>query len=246
VYKPLSRLLAGLVGTVCLPFALALPAAAADADTPDPATVPHLRVMPLGDSITVGYGSSTNAGYRLPLWQLVTHQPHYTADFVGSQRDGSFAQPRHEGHSGWMIADLRAKVDGWMAVSRPDVVLLHIGINDLDRGTDKAHAVNRLADLLDRIFTDRPGVTVVLQGLIPTTAGLQDQVREFNRQAQLLEPQERALHRNFRWVDAPALTPAEFKDTLHPGDKGYVRMAQTFFDGMDQQLNAEWDGDQAP
>ncbi|MFE0462851.1 SGNH/GDSL hydrolase family protein [Kitasatospora sp. NPDC058965] len=235
-----TRTLAGLLGVLCLPVALVSATAAA------PPAPPHLRVMPLGDSITAGVGSSTGAGYRLPLWQLVEHQDRYTAEFVGSQRGGGFAQPRHEGHSGWMIADLRAHVDGWLASGAPDVVLLHIGINDLDRGTDKAHAVDRLADLLDRIYTDRPATTVVLLGLLPTTRGLQDRVAAFNRGAQQLEARERALHRSLRWVAPPALTPAEFADTLHPNDRGYQRIARSFFDGMAAGIDLHRSGSGTP
>ncbi|MCX4748550.1 SGNH/GDSL hydrolase family protein [Kitasatospora sp. NBC_01287] len=193
---------------------------------------PALRIMPLGDSITVGVGSLHDTGYRLPLWRLVSLRPDVAAEFVGSQRDGAFAQPWHEGHSGWMINDLRGRVDGWLQASRPDVVLLHIGINDLDRGADKAHAVDRLQLLLDRIFTDRPGVAVVLLGLIPTTGGLQPLVAGFNERAQLLQGVERRLGRRLTYIGPPALTSDEFADRLHPDDLGYTRIAQAFYTGL--------------
>ncbi|WP_329564809.1 SGNH/GDSL hydrolase family protein [Kitasatospora sp. NBC_01266] len=230
-----------LATTLCAGAALAAGAAPAAAQADPPA----LRVMPLGDSITVGVGSTDSNGYRLPLWQRITGQSRFTATFVGSQRDGTFAQPWHEGHSGWMINDIRADVDGWLKDSRPDVVLLHIGINDLDRGADKPHAADRLADLVDRIFTDRPGTTVVLMGLIPTTGGLQDLVEQFNQQAQDLVPTEQRHGRHLNYVDPPALTSAEFYDRLHPDDLGYARMAKGFFDSLSNDVRAGWMSDAA-
>jgi lysophospholipase L1-like esterase len=221
------------VTALCSPLATA-PAHAA-ADTP----APVVRVMPLGDSITVGVGSSTGAGYRLPLWQRSTAQHRYTLHLVGSQRGGDFAEPWHEGHSGWMINDIAAQVDGWLAAQQPDVVLLHIGINDLDRSPDKEHAPDRLAALVDRIFADRPSVHLLYQGLLPTTAGLEDQVEQFNRQAAALVPLERQHGHDLRYVAPPELTPAEWFDRLHPDDRGYDRMAAAFYQGLEGDLSGQ-------
>ena len=59
------------------------------------------RIMPLGDSITRGYiGSAFHWGYRKPLYDNLT-TGGYSFDFVGSQFDGSFPDPNHEGHDGW-------------------------------------------------------------------------------------------------------------------------------------------------
>ncbi|MFF7633882.1 SGNH/GDSL hydrolase family protein [Kitasatospora sp. NPDC008050] len=231
----MKRTVAALLAAILcsgLGLVSSVPAQAAPAprDTP-----PVLRVMPLGDSITVGVGSQSQAGYRLPLWQLITGQSRYAVEFVGSQRDGSFASPWHEGHSGWMIDDIRDHVDGWLAAQHPDIVLLHIGINDLDRGTDKDHATDRLQALVEQIFTDRPGITVILQGLLPTTGGLQTQVRRFNRQARTLESTERELGNQLSYVTPPALTADEWYDRLHPNDRGYDRMALAFFGTLDDE-----------
>ncbi|WP_329580844.1 SGNH/GDSL hydrolase family protein [Kitasatospora sp. NBC_01250] len=230
-------IIALLSATLCAGLGLASSVPAQAVPGHRDAAPPLLRVMPLGDSITVGVGSQSQAGYRLPLWQLVTGQSRYTVQFVGSQRDGSFPSPQHEGHSGWMIDDIRSHVDGWLAAQRPDVVLLHIGINDLDRGADKDHAPDRLQALVEQIFADRPGVTVILQGLLPTTDGLQTQVRRFNRQARTLQSTERELGNRLSWVTPPALTQDEWNDRLHPNDRGYARMAVAFFGALDSEAH---------
>src|SRR5262245_26569406 len=56
-----------------------------------------IKVMPLGDSITYGSGSSNKGGYRFPLWNdlRVYGSP---VDFVGSQQSGPAGFDRdHEG-----------------------------------------------------------------------------------------------------------------------------------------------------
>ncbi|WP_316528185.1 SGNH/GDSL hydrolase family protein [Kitasatospora brasiliensis] len=231
--------LSAALATVCA--ALAVPASALGSAEPPAAVTaaaakPTVRVMPLGDSITVGVGSPTRSSYRRPLWNLVAGQSRYTVRFVGSQAGGELPDTHHEGHSGYLIDGIRAEVDQWIAAERPDVVLLHIGVNDLNRGTDPGHAGDRLKALLDRIFADRPGVTVIMQGVIPTTQGLKSSPTAFNDQARGLQAPEAKAGHTFRFVDPPALTANEMSDRLHPNDAGYQRMADAFFAPLDQAV----------
>ncbi|MBM9510158.1 SGNH/GDSL hydrolase family protein [Actinacidiphila acididurans] len=193
---------------------------------------PLVRVMPLGDSITWGQGSATESSYRAPLWRMVAGQKRYAIRFVGSEHNGDLPEPDNEGHRRYTIGQVMANIDRWTAAGRPDVVLLHIGINDLNRRVDPDHAPERLAALVDRIYADRPGVSVVYLGLIPTTPGLQPQIAGFNVLARHLAAVERERGRMFRYVDPPALTAAERVDRLHPNDAGYLRIARALFPAL--------------
>jgi lysophospholipase L1-like esterase len=120
----ISRL---VVALLALPLAaVAVPALAAA-----PTVAAPIRIMPLGDSITFGMGSTTGSGYRAELWRRLVEQSGYGVDLVGSARTGTLPDIDHEGHSGWTIAQLSDSVDGWLAAATPDVVLLHIGTNDV-------------------------------------------------------------------------------------------------------------------
>lgn len=123
---------------------------------------------------------------------------------------------------------------------RPDVVLLHIGINDLNRGIDPAHAPDRLRTLVDRVFADRPGVTVLMLGCITTTPGLESAVAAYNAAAKALAGSERRAGRKMSCIDPPALTSAEMADGLHPDDAGHRRMAQAFFPALDAAVTGGW------
>ncbi|MFJ8208108.1 SGNH/GDSL hydrolase family protein [Streptomyces sp. NPDC096033] len=180
--------------------------------------------MPLGDSITQGVGSSTGADYRGPLQELLGDD----VDFVGSQQADPIRDPDHEGHSGYLIQQLRDGLDGWLAAAQPTVVLLHAGINDLDRG-ETTRAPERLLDLVGQVHVGRPEVAVIVLGLIPTTAGLEGQAQQFNAAVR----QGAGAHR-FRWVEAPALTAAEIADRLHPNNLGYERIAKAIVSALDQ------------
>jgi hypothetical protein len=57
---------------------------------------PALRVMPLGDSITWGDGSSTTSSYRADLWNSITGAG-FPLDLVGSLQSGALPDRDHEG-----------------------------------------------------------------------------------------------------------------------------------------------------
>lgn len=68
--------------------------------------------MPLGDSITDGFGEP--GGYRIGLWQRLSGR--HAVDFVGSASNGpgALGDHDHEGHSGWRIDQLDAGVVSWI------------------------------------------------------------------------------------------------------------------------------------
>lgn len=228
---PPYRSLVGAVIAAVLALTVGSPSAAA--------TPPTLRVMPLGDSITAGLGSTTGAGFRLPLWNRVAAQSRYRVDFVGSQHEGAVPDADHEGHRGYFISQIRDGIDGWLATAQPQYVLLHIGINDLAWGADPNAAAGQFTDLVARIYADRPGVTIIVMGLIPTSAGLQAQVAAYNSRIRTVPGP--------RYLDAPALTAGEMVDELHPNDSGYQRIGDVLYTELNRMiLAAQRAGSQPP
>ncbi|MBW1798142.1 MAG: hypothetical protein JRJ21_07025 [Deltaproteobacteria bacterium] len=125
------------------------------------------RIMPLGDSITEGFNSGEldpdrQVSYRKALWDKLI-AAGYDVDFVGSLDSGSalFADPDHEGHNGWTDDEIvngrpitepdAGKLDEWLNDRRPDIVLLHIGTNDLDPDPDQ---VEDILNVIDAYSTD--------------------------------------------------------------------------------------------
>src|SRR5437868_6298425 len=74
------------------------------------ANSPHIKIMPLGDSITYGAYSSTGGGYRFHLWNDLRVRG-FPVDFVGSVKTGPASFDReNEGHPGWKINQIAAQV----------------------------------------------------------------------------------------------------------------------------------------
>lgn len=191
------------------------------------------RIMPLGDSITYGDGSSHGAGYRKDLWHALS-DAGYDVDFVGSERDGAIPDPDHEGHPGWEIDDIADHVVRWLRLWSPTVVLLHLGTNDLDRNADVRRAPARLAALIDTILRTEPEVTLFVSSIAPVRSDVvQRRVDAFNAEIPRLVAERAKIGRKVHYVDiATALTTADLADDLHPNDQGYAKMASVWFEAL--------------
>ncbi|SRR6266545_7246340 len=189
-----------------------------------------LRIMPLGDSITFGDGSSHGGGYRGELWHALADAGR-DVDFVGSEQDGAFPDPDHEGHPGWEIDDITDQIVRWLTLWRPTVVLLHIGTNDLDRDADVKRAPGRLATLVDTILRTAPAVTLFVASVAPVRSDVvQRRIDAFNVEVPRLVAERARAGYTIHFVDVAAeLTTADLFDDLHPNDQGYAKMAGVWF-----------------
>jgi lysophospholipase L1-like esterase len=230
-----------LLAAACV--AAASPAHAAgrgDAAAPAAVRQAALRVMPLGDSITWGVGSSTGNGYRGPLFTTVTGEG-YVPDFVGSGRGGTMTDPDNEGHSGWRIDQIAGIADADLARYEPNVVTLMIGTNDLNQNYQVPTAPDRLHALVDRIVADDPGATVLLADLILSTSAPVVQAEPaYNSAVGQIVQAEQAAGRHVSFVDMGALTTADLSDSLHPNDSGYQKMAAAWNKGIQAADAAGW------
>jgi lysophospholipase L1-like esterase len=130
---------------------------------------PISKIMPLGDSITVGYpGYPDLDGYRKSL-SLDLSNFGFSVDFVGSQKNGTFLDNDNEGHLGYEANQIRDNVMGWLNNNPASIVLLHIGTNDIENGQGASAIVAEVASTLDNIDqweSIHGQVTVVLARII--------------------------------------------------------------------------------
>ena len=201
----------------------------------------NLVIMPLGDSITAGYNSSTGNGYRQPLQAELTGQVK-AFDFVGSQADGTMSDPYNEGHFGYRIDQLASLANGVLNTYKPDLVLLDAGINDLTQGYDISEAPSRLASLIDQILAAEPEATVLVAQLIsnpdPTTGS---EVITFNNALPAIVKARASAGEHVYLVDMSALTTADING-VHPNDAGYQLMANAWNSAILQVIANGWFG----
>src|SRR5687768_14174687 len=109
-----------------------------------------LSILPLGDSITEGVPGVE--GYRAFLRDELARRK-IALRFIGTRRSPAGA---HEGWSGITADDLLSRIDPALAGPKPDLVLLHIGTNDIGLGQEGAAVAPEIAALLQRIALRAP------------------------------------------------------------------------------------------
>jgi lysophospholipase L1-like esterase len=206
--------------------ALAAGMKAAHAPVASPSGGRALTIMPLGDSITAGWPDMRYGGYRRVLAALLAREG-YTVRFVGSQHDGGSPDPANEGHLGWTIPRIKAGIDSqhWLETYRPDLILLHIGTNDLRNGGGAAAPAN-LAALLDDILARLPHARVIVAEIIPFQGGPNDAYRAYVGAMPGIAAHEgpRVSLADMRAI----LTTHDYADDLHPNTRGYDKMARAW------------------
>jgi len=144
--------------------------------------IPQLRILPLGDSITFGCGSSAappdwyaccdsfSGGYRAPLWAALNGSViNATIQMVGTESNGPswvpLEQRAHEGHPGWTISMIKGLQAKWISVT-PDVVLLMAGTNDVSQGHTNATMLNDMTNLLQALRTSLPNARILVTSIL--------------------------------------------------------------------------------
>ncbi|WP_405487462.1 GDSL-type esterase/lipase family protein [Streptomyces sp. NBC_00096] len=199
-----------------------------------------VTVMPLGDSITSGVGSSTSAGYRAPLYEDLKRAAK-SVDFVGSVRTGTMPDGDNEGRPGWRIDQIARAADCSVPSQRPSVVTLHAGTNDLNQNHDVAAAPARLGSLIGQVLDDVPEATVLVADLVPATKpGLQPLIDAYNAQLPSVVSGFRDRGKHVALLDMSTVTTADLAQPAHPNDAGYRKMADVFLDGIAQAAADGW------
>jgi lysophospholipase L1-like esterase len=115
-----------------------------------PRTVP-LRVLPLGDSITNGVGSSDGNGYRKHFVELASQGG--PLQMIGS-REGKGEimnnNNKNDGWNGYTINAIAARSSNALR-AKPNLVLLLAGTNNMNNVTQASTAPAEMGALMDKV-----------------------------------------------------------------------------------------------
>ncbi|MFC1771754.1 Ig-like domain-containing protein [Pseudomonadota bacterium] len=250
-YTPASLASGGDRGTDTFVFNVIDPDGGVDSATET--VIVDLTIMPLGDSITRGDmgpvpPAETRVAYRKALYDRLVADG-FGFDFVGTLNDGyGFANFdfNHEGHPGWLASDIawgRAggyPTDGvraWLDTNPTDIVLLHIGTNDLAQGQPAfatAIDVESILDEIDLWESDNGTPVTVLLALIIDANPLDPDFSVFNSNVLAMANNRIANGDDIIVVNQhDALTyPDDMADSLHPTAGGYDKMAGPWFNEL--------------
>jgi lysophospholipase L1-like esterase len=216
-----------------------------------------LKIMPMGNSITFDMNSydvppyvrpdGERISYRYKLYQLLKEEG-YDFDFVGSENAGGYylPQPEYDDNAGFpgitdaqlaylintgynQRAGVQESPGPYLNYYFPDIILLHIGTNDLDPNpSDVSH-------ILDNIRAYDSDVFILVARIINRYAGSDPYYRslttEFNDNVQAMV----AARHDPKIISVNMETGAginystEMADDLHPTQAGYDKMGIKWF-----------------
>ncbi|KAM3434096.1 hypothetical protein NHJ13734_006136 [Beauveria thailandica] len=205
----------------------------------------ELRILPVGDSITVGFGSEIGGdgdGYRRQLRDDLSENKVVFAgtETAGTMDDGYFAA--WNGKTIQFIANhIGPSLD-----QQPNVVLVAAGTNDMNpnhavstEGNDPAQAADRLGKLIDRIVGKCPDATVLVAMIIDTCDPSQEpQTLQFQKLIPGIVQKRRAAGHHVLAVDFTTFVPKHgneiLRDCIHPTNRGYRIMGDYWYDFLTQ------------
>ena len=129
------------------------------------------KIMPFGDSITAV------TCWRARLWEELVMHGLTKFKMVGSQDSSgncndAMYDGHNEGHSGYLVTNLaneepNGEMDTWFSANPPDVVLMHIGTNDVWNKIATATILSAYGVAIDTLRKYAPNVVIVLAKIIP-------------------------------------------------------------------------------
>ncbi|EJD45794.1 SGNH hydrolase [Auricularia subglabra TFB-10046 SS5] len=126
-----------------------------------------VKVMPLGDSITGSPGC-----WRALLWQKLVAVNHTTLDFVGTQPPQGCGVPYDgdsEGHGGILATGIVSsnQLPGWLSAAKPDIVMMHLGTNDVWSNKPTADILSAFSTMVDQMRASNSKMKIIVNQIIP-------------------------------------------------------------------------------
>ncbi|KAF4990980.1 hypothetical protein FDECE_14187 [Fusarium decemcellulare] len=206
-----------------------------------------LRILPVGDSITVGFLSNRNGGdgngYR---GQLEKDLSGDEVAFAGTESSGTMSDGYYAAWSGKTIQYISDHV-GPSLEQRPNIILLAAGTNDMNpnhgiskEGNDPKGAAGRLGKLIDKMIKECPDATILVAMIINTCDEKQSPAtKEFQKLIPGVVKSRKDDGHHVLAVDFTTFKTSDLQDCIHPTNAGYKIMGDYWYSFI-HQIPSNW------
>ncbi|CCT67685.1 uncharacterized protein FFUJ_14670 [Fusarium fujikuroi IMI 58289] len=207
----------------------------------------ELRILPVGDSITVGYLSDRKGGdgngYR---GQLKKDLSGDKVLFAGTESSGTMSDGNYAAWSGKTIQYISDHVDPSLK-QRPNIILLAAGTNDMNpnrgiskEGNDPKGAADRLGKLIDKMVKACPDATILVAMIINTCDEKQSPAtKEFQKLVPGVVKSRHDDGKHVLAVDFTNFKTSDLQDCIHPTNDGYKLMGDYWYSFI-HQIPSSW------
>ncbi|KAK3687707.1 SGNH hydrolase-type esterase domain-containing protein [Podospora appendiculata] len=194
-----------------------------------------VRIMPLGDSITGSPGC-----WRALLWRKLQAAKITNTKFVGTlpaQGCGFTYDGANEGHGGYLATGIVAKkqLSDWLAQTHPDVVMMHLGTNDVWNNQSPEAILAAFGTLVDWMRASKADVKILVAQIIPMSppncAQCAARVVALNAAIPAWAAGKNTTLSPLVVVDCWTGFDAvkDTRDGVHPNDSGNLKLADAWF-----------------
>lgn len=202
-----------------------------------------VRIMPLGDSITGSPGC-----WRSLLWNRLQSTGYTNIDFVGTLPPQGCAVAHdgdNEGHGGILATNMASQnqLPPWLAATNPDIILMHLGTNDVWSNRSPQTILDAFTVLLNQMRAKNPSVRLLVAKILPmnpsTCAECAARTVAFNDSI----PGWAAAHGT---TQSPIIvvdqwtgfnTATDTNDGVHPNASGDQKMSDKWYTPLTNVLN---------
>jgi lysophospholipase L1-like esterase len=234
--RPALRQLLLAVALAALAAAL-VPALHAQAATP-------VRIMPLGDSITGSPGC-----WRALLWNRLQSTGFTGIDFVGTLPPQGCGVPYdgdNEGHGGILATNManQNQLPPWLSATRPDIVVMHLGTNDVWSNIAPATILTAFSKLVDQMRASNPTMKIIVAKILPMNpsncADCGQRVINFNDAIPAWASSKTTAASPITIVDqwTGFNTATDTTDGVHPNASGDQKMSDTWYPAVVSALGS--------
>jgi lysophospholipase L1-like esterase len=205
-----------------------------------------VKIMPLGDSITGSPGC-----WRALLWTNLVNAGYtgYTdIHFVGTQPPQGCGIPydgANEGHGGALATNIVSlnELPGWLSATNPDIVLMHLGTNDVWNNIATTTILAAYTTLIGQMRANNPNMKILVAQIIP----MNPSGCSYCAQGVInLDAAIPAWAASITTAQSPVIVVDQWTgfndatdtvDGVHPNDAGNQKMAARWFAPLATQLN---------
>jgi len=202
------------------------------------------RIMPLGDSITGSPGC-----WRALLWNDLRTNGFTSIDFVGTLPPQGCGVPYdgdNEGHGGFLATNIADQnlLPGWLAATHPDIVMMHLGTNDVWNARSPDVILAAFSKLVDQMRAQNPNMQILVAQILPMNPSncpeCGNRVVAFNAAIPSWAAGKTTAQSPIVVVDqwTGYSTAADTTDGVHPNNTGNRKISDRWLPAVTARLNS--------
>lgn len=205
----------------------------------------HVKIMPLGDSITGSPGC-----WRALLWNKLQRGGYTNIDFVGTLNNSTSCGQQfdgdNEGHGNYLATKIvqQGLLPGWLNATNPDIIMMHLGTNDVWNHLSTTTILSAYSTLVDQMRAKNPIMKILVAQILPMnpkgcsdcTQGVINLNKAILSWATSKCTKQSPIIVVDQWTGFDDQT--DTREGVHPNDAGNQKIANKWYSALTAKTNA--------